>query len=195
MRSIGATAVAVAVLACASAPVRAGERIYYRTDENGAIVLTNVPDRKDLKAYPGFEGKRARRSGEQYRELIKRTALRHGVHPEFVHAVIDVESAFDPNALSKKGAQGLMQLMPETAQRFGVSNAFNPAQNIEAGTRYLRYLLDLFGGDKRLALAAYNAGENKVLKIKGVPPYRETRNYVAKVLRRFGSTRTPYFNR
>ena len=112
-----------------------------------------------------------------------------------MHAVIDVESNFNPDALSRKGAQGLMQLMPATAERFGVSNAFNPAQNIDGGTRYLRYLLDLFGGDKRLALAAYNAGENKVLAVKGVPPYRETRNYVAKVLRRFGHTRTPYFSR
>ena len=193
MRWLGA--IAVTILICSAVPARAGERIYYRTDENGAMVLTNVPDRKDLRAYPGFEGKRARRSGERFKALINSTALRHGIHPEFVHAVIDVESAFDPNALSKKGAQGLMQLMPATAQRFGVSNAFNPAQNIDGGTRYLRYLLDLFGGDKRLALAAYNAGENKVLQVKGVPPYRETRNYVAKVLRRFGHTRTPYFNR
>ena len=190
MRWIG-TAAAV-VLLSASLPARAGERIYYRTDENGAIVLTNVPDRKDLKTYPGFEGRRTRRSSEEFRDLINNTAQRHGVHPEFVHAVIDVESAFDPNALSKKGAQGLMQLMPDTAERFGVTNAFNPAQNIDGGTRYLRYLLDLFGGDTRLALAAYNAGENKVLEVKGVPPYRETRNYVARVLRRFGPTRTPY---
>jgi soluble lytic murein transglycosylase-like protein len=193
MRRIGS--VAIVILACGLVHAHAGERIYYRTDENGAIVLTNVPDRKDLRTYPGFEGKRARRSGERFKELINRTAVLHGVHPEFVHAVIDVESAFDPNAISKKGAQGLMQLMPATAERFGVSNAFNPAQNIDGGTRYLRYLLDLFGGDKRLALAAYNAGENKVLKVKGVPPYRETRNYVAKVLRRFGHTRTPYFSR
>lgn len=193
MRWIGA--LAFTVLAGASVQVRAGERIYYRTDENGAIVLTNVPNRKDLKTYPGFEGKRGRRSPEQFLALINSTARRHGIHPEFVQAVIDVESAFDPNAVSKKGAQGLMQLMPATAERFGVSNAFNPAQNIDGGTRYLRYLLDLFGGDTRLALAAYNAGENAVLRVNGVPPYRETRNYVARVLRRFGPTRTPYFSR
>ena len=193
MRRIGA--VTLAVLACGMVHAIAGERIYYRTDENGAIVLTNVPDRKDLRPFPGFEGKAARGTGEQFRELINRTALRHGLHPELVHAVIGVESNFNPNALSKKGAQGLMQLMPATARRFGVGNPFNPADNIDGGTRYLRYLLDLFGGDKRLALAAYNAGENKVLAMKGVPPYRETRNYIAKVLRRFGHTRTPYFGR
>jgi len=193
MRWIGA--LAVSVLVGVSVHARAGERIYYRTDENGAIVLTNVPNRKDLKTYPGFEGRRGRRSPEEFAELINSTARRHGIHPEFVQAVIDVESAFDPNAISKKGAQGLMQLMPATAERFGVSNAFNPAQNIDGGTRYLRYLLDLFGGDMRLALAAYNAGENAVLKVNGVPPYRETRNYVARVLRRFGATRTPYFSR
>lgn len=193
MRCIGA--VTLAVLSCGMVHAIAGERIYYRTDENGAIVLTNVPDRKDLRPFPGFEGKAARGSGEQFRELINRTALRHGLHPELVHAVIGVESNFNPNAQSKKGAQGLMQLMPATAKRFGVSNPFNPADNIDGGTRYLRYLLDLFGGDKRLALAAYNAGENKVLAVQGVPPYRETRNYIAKVLRRFGHTRTPYFGR
>ena len=193
MRRIGA--VAIAILACGLVDAHGGERIYYRTDENGVIFLTNVPDRKDLRTFPGFEGKAARGTGEQFRDLINRTALRHGLHPELVHAVIGVESNFNPNALSKKGAQGLMQLMPATAKRFGVSNPFNPADNIDGGTRYLRYLLDLFGGDKRLALAAYNAGENKVLAVKGVPPYRETRNYIAKVLRRFGPTRTPYFGR
>jgi soluble lytic murein transglycosylase-like protein len=188
-------ALLLALLAGGADALRAGERIYYRTDENGAIVLTNVPDRKDLRAYPGFEGKGGRRSGERYKDLIHQTAVRHGLHPELIQAVIDVESNFDPNALSNKGAQGLMQLMPATAERFGVSNPYNPADNVDGGTRYLRYLLDLFEGDKRLALAAYNAGENRVLAAGGVPPYRETRNYVARVLQRFGHSRTPYLGR
>ncbi len=170
----------------------ADDSIYFRTDENGAIVLTNVPDRSDLRAYPGFGRRRGRLTREVLRDLVASTALRHGVEPDFVEAVIDVESSFDPNAVSKKGAQGLMQLMPATARRFGVIDAFDPAENINGGVRYLRHLLDLFEGDKRLALAAYNAGENAVRAAKGIPPYRETRNYVARVLRRFGKTRTPY---
>ena len=96
-------------------------------------------------------------------------------------AVIKTESAFDQWAVSSKGAQGLMQLMPSTARRFGVSDPFNARQNIFAGTRYLRILLDLFQGDVDLALAGYNAGENAVRRYGGIPPYRETRNYVRKV--------------
>ena len=170
--------------------VGAGETIYYRQDEDGVLRLTNVPDRPGLRAYRGRV--RAPRSGAEFRDLIWSTASRHGVHPELVYAVAAVESNFNPQALSVKGAQGLMQLMPVTAERFGVSDPFDPAQNILGGVRFLRYLLDLFGGDQRLALAAYNAGENAVLAVNGVPPYRETRNYVAKVLKRFGTGRTAY---
>jgi soluble lytic murein transglycosylase-like protein len=131
-------------------------------------------------------------SGERFRALIAQTAREHGVHPELVYAVAAVESSFDPMARSVKGAQGLMQLMPETAERFGVSNAYDPAENVRGGVRYLRYLLDLFNGDVRLALAAYNAGENVVLAQGRVPPYVETRNYVSRIIKRFGPGRAPY---
>ena len=102
--------------------------------------------------------------------------------PSLVKAIIANESGFDANATSKVGAQGLMQLMPATAQAVGVRNAYDPAQNVAGGTRYLRGLLDRFNGDVRLAVAAYNAGPNAVEKYGDVPPYAETQNYVANVL-------------
>lgn len=123
-----------------------------------------------------------------YGELIHATAERHSINPDLVAAVIAVESAFDPEAVSVKGAQGLMQLMPATALRFGVEadEAFQPAANIEAGTRYLAWLGDRFPGDLPKVLAAYNAGEGNVDRYEGVPPFRETRNYVQKVYARLG---------
>jgi soluble lytic murein transglycosylase-like protein len=111
---------------------------------------------------------------------IEETARNLQVSPELVHSVIEVESNYNPYAISPKGAEGLMQLMPATARRFGVTNSFDPRQNIEGGVRYLKALKETFGDD-RLALAAYNAGEKAVTRYGGVPPYPETVNYVAKV--------------
>jgi soluble lytic murein transglycosylase-like protein len=108
------------------------------------------------------------------------------VDPALIRAIIRVESNFQPLARSRRGAQGLMQLMPATAGRFAVGNAFDPAENIRGGVRYLRTLLDLFPGQLALALAAYNAGENAVIRFKGIPPYPETREYVRRVLGHFG---------
>lgn len=114
--------------------------------------------------------------------FVNRTAQKHGLEPEFIHAVISAESAYNPNATSHVGAMGLMQLMPFTAERFGVSNAYNPHQNIEAGTKYLKLLLDEFGS-LELAAAGYNAGEGAVRKYgNNIPPYRETMAYVPKVM-------------
>ena len=112
--------------------------------------------------------------------VVEKTARTYDVSPTLVNSVISVESAYNPSAVSWKGAQGLMQLMPETARRFGVSNAFDVQQNVEGGVRYLRFLKDTFKDD-RLAIAAYNAGEGAVAKYNGVPPYRETLDYVKKV--------------
>jgi soluble lytic murein transglycosylase-like protein len=116
-----------------------------------------------------------------FRELIDRASLTHGVDARLVRAVIQVESAYQSSARSPKGAMGLMQLMPETARRYAVTNPFDPAANVEAGTRHLRSLLDRF--PLSLALAAYNAGEGAVERFGGVPPYPETRAYVGRILK------------
>ena len=105
--------------------------------------------------------------------------------PELVASVIAVESNFNPNAVSWKSARGLMQLMPETAARFGVTNVFDPAQNIDAGTRYLKELLLRYNGDLALALAAYNAGPERVTQFRAAPPYRETQNYIRRVTEKY----------
>jgi soluble lytic murein transglycosylase-like protein len=118
---------------------------------------------------------------DAFSEEIATSAANHGVDPAFVRAVMHAESAFNPNALSRVGAQGLMQLMPATADRFGVENAFEPAQNIEGGTRYLAWLLKRFNGDTRLAAAAYNSGEGSVDRYGGVPPFDETLVFVERV--------------
>ncbi len=121
----------------------------------------------------------------EVRAWIEEAAKNFELSPLLVDSVIQVESNYNPFAVSRKGAQGLMQLMPSTARRFGVDNTFDPRENIEGGVRYLKFLQDTFQDD-RLAIAAYNAGENAVAKYRGVPPYPETVNYVAKVGKRYG---------
>jgi hypothetical protein len=122
-----------------------------------------------------------------YDHHVEEAARLHQVSADLVKAIIAVESEFDQWAVSSKGARGLMQLMPDTARRLGVSDSFDARQNIFAGTQYLRMLLDQFGGDVDLALAAYNAGPNAVLRYGGIPPYRETRGYVQKVQAQLGA--------
>ncbi len=116
-------------------------------------------------------------------ELVERAAAQHSLPSALIHSVIKVESNYNPSAVSPKGALGLMQLIPATARRFGVSDVFDPADNIQGGAKYLRYLLDIYGGDYPLALAAYNAGEGAVAKYGTVPPYPETQNYLKLVAR------------
>ncbi len=113
--------------------------------------------------------------------MIADMAERHAVDPDLVRAIIKVESNFNPYAISHKGAMGLMQLIPGTAQRFGVSNVFDPEANLDGGVRYLKYLLGLYGGNLHLSLAAYNAGEKAVERHNGIPPYRETQQYVRRI--------------
>lgn len=178
---------AIAAFCCAALAPQAGAQIYTRTNAHGVLEATNVPDEGGFRlTYPGkgtlihSRGFRSSYRGE-YDRHIADAASAFNVPLDLVRAIIQVESEYDALAVSSKGAQGLMQLMPFTAQRFGVSDSFDPRQNIFGGVQYLRFLLDLFQGDVGLAAAGYNAGENAVLRHKGVPPYRETRGYVQKV--------------
>jgi soluble lytic murein transglycosylase-like protein len=152
-------------------------------DEHGHRIFVNAAD-------PPPPPTKTTRSGHarylatptpEIASLVDKSAENHQVDPKLVHAIIQVESGYNPRAVSNKGAQGLMQLIPSTAQRFGVQNSFNPQQNIEGGVTYLKYLLDLFNGNVPLTVAAYNAGENAVLKKGGIPAYTETVNYVQRV--------------
>lgn len=120
-----------------------------------------------------------------YADFVAASARAHGVAPELVASVIAVESNFNPNAVSWRSARGLMQLRPETAARFGVTNVFDPAQNIDAGTRYLKELLLRYNGDLALTLAAYNAGPQRVTRYGAAPPYRETQNYIRRVTEKY----------
>src|ERR1051326_715713 len=163
-------------------------RTVVRADASGRLVRSTVvtprvvhetviaarPVAQDTEDAPDAVAQKAPPS--TFRDAVDQIAERHKLPPLLVHSVIKVESNYNPNAVSSKGALGLMQLVPSTARRFGVSNSFDPSQNVDAGVRYLRYLQDLFGDD-RLAIAAYNAGEGAVLKRGGIPPFRETRNY------------------
>ena len=189
-RESGATAAGFVLMALAVAgAVPARAQVYTRKNANGVVEATNVPASRDYRlTYPGkgtvihSRAYRLRPSyNGEYKHHIAAAAALHGVDTAFVRAIIQVESDFDHLAISSKGAQGLMQLMPDTARRMGVTNAFDARQNIFGGVQYLRVLLDLFSGDVSLALAGYNAGENAVLRHKGIPPYKETRNYVKKV--------------
>jgi len=165
-------------------PVRA-DQIVALLDEHGHKVYINTGDAAPRNY--GFSSRRFSSSPPpaEINRLVEQTAARYDVDPELVHAIIQVESDYDPGAVSHKGAMGLMQLVPATAQRFGVQDPFDPKQNIEGGVTFLRHLLDLFQGDLELSLAAYNAGENSVLRRGGIPGFTETHNYIRKVTGRY----------
>jgi hypothetical protein len=150
------------------------------TDRKFKVFMRDIQKDKRLRTNFGF-GKLSR-SPAEFDSIISSCASEFGVDKSLVKAVIQAESGYNPNAVSSKGAAGLMQLMPGTAQDLKVADSFNPTDNIRGGVRYLRFLLDTFKGNVTLALAAYNAGLARVAKYGGVPPYDETRNYVSKVL-------------
>ena len=167
--------------------------IYRYEDPDGTLHFTDAPtDRKfkifmrdiqkDKRLRTDFGVRRFTRNPAEFDSIIASCCNQYGVPKSLVKAVIHAESGYNPNAVSSKGAAGLMQLMPGTAQQLKVSDSFNPGDNIRGGVKYLKFLLDTFKGDVSLALAAYNAGLSKVAKYGGVPPYEETRNYVSKVL-------------
>ncbi len=130
---------------------------------------------------PGEIGQQRQLSPETVDKAIDAAAQRHGVDANLVRAVVKVESNFNPHAVSRKGAMGLMQLMPYTAKSLNVGNAFDPSQNVDAGVRHLKSLLENYNGNLELSLAAYNAGSGAVSRNRGIPPYRETRDYVKKI--------------
>ena len=182
----------LSLAACLTVPVHAD--IYKYVDKHGRVTLTDKPvnDKYKLlvKTWKGWQEAKSRialkdmaKNKRKYTSTINWYADRYRLPKSLVHAVVTAESAYDPNATSRTGAVGLMQLMPETARRYGVKNRRNPSDNLSGGTRYLRDLLVMFNNDLALALAAFNAGENAV-KDSGnrIPPYAETREYVKKVI-------------
>lgn len=167
--------------------------IYRYEDEEGVVHFTDAPTdkrfkifmrdiKKDRQLRTKFKLSAYAQDPSRFESVIDSCALRYGVDKSLIKAVIHAESGYNPNAVSRKGAQGLMQLMPKTAQGLRVVNSFDPEENIRGGVKYLRFLLDTCKGDVSLALAAYNAGLSKVAQHGGIPPYEETRNYVSKVL-------------
>jgi soluble lytic murein transglycosylase-like protein len=188
--------------------------MYVFKDSNGQVLLTNVVNNDrpvgnnfqnftkkvkvtyyadtNVHAYSNWGANEAAvpasgsRNKNSYDSLIIASALRHGVDPALMKAMMHTESGFNPNARSPVGAQGLMQLMPATARRFGVYNAWNPAENIEGAAKYLKFLQGRFGNIQHV-IASYNAGEGNVAKYGGIPPFRETRDYVQRVLSRYNN--------
>jgi soluble lytic murein transglycosylase-like protein len=167
-------------------------QIYSWRDPSGVLTLSDRPHYGGPRAVKvPVVSPLIARSHPHYEPLIRQHATEHRVRPDLVRAVIQVESAFNPRAVSPKGAMGLMQLMPATAKQFGVIDPFNPAENIRAGVSYLRQLLDRYDHDEQLALAAYNAGPGAVDKYGSkVPPYKETQNYVLKITSMQGNVRS-----
>jgi len=167
--------------------------MYVCKDKRGSVSFTNVPGSPDCSPFSLKKGRygrslsKGRRSFDSraYDKDIASVSQRYNVDQHLIKAIIHTESYFDHRAVSKRGAQGLMQLMPGTARELRVYNPFNPKENIDGGTRYFKRLLDTFGGNVKLSLAAYNAGPGKVQRANGIPPIPETVRYVEKVLRQY----------
>ena len=185
----------------ATAPVSPGQDFYSYLDEAGVRVFTNIPpvgneppaglnspaDNYEQKSTSSQA--KSMSGSDAFDPIIKKYASFYELDPSLIHSIIATESGFNPNAVSSKGARGLMQLMPATAERLGVRNSFDPEQNIQAGVRHFRSLMDMFDNDLDLSLAAYNAGENLVRRLGRIPGYQETIDYVRSVTRRYNEIR------
>ena len=193
MEGIGPRSLILLLVAAAvGAATPAGAQVYKRTSRDGTTHFTNIQPNPSLQRVAltqpaAYESPRQTADYGTYSQEIAEAAARYAVPERLIWAVIRVESGFDPRAVSSSGARGLMQLMPETAAILGVRDPFNPRENIHAGARHLRGLMERFRYDLPLALAAYNAGERPVTSYRGIPPYPETREYVARVLRYYGA--------
>lgn len=179
---------AVAWLACSAAEEAVAD-VYKFTDNSGHVYYTDKPAHSGyrllIKTFSGVKVTyhQLEANRKLYASIIDATAAKYGLDPALAHAVIRAESGYNAGAVSPKGAVGLMQLMPGTAERYGVKNRYDPMQNVEGGVRYLRDLIALFGTNLKLAVAAYNAGENAVIRNGNtIPPYPETQEYVSRVL-------------
>ena len=199
MSSKGARLLAVSALLSMAVPAVAGAQIYSWREGDGTLVLSTTPKAGATRTFAVANASSAiratqatpNRRAERFDPIIAASATEHDVRPDLVRAVIQAESAFDPLARSHKGAMGLMQLMPATAAELGVSDPYDPEQNIRGGVAYLKSLLVQYSNDEELALAAYNAGPGAVEKYDGVPPYRETRQYIAKIKDRASVQQAP----
>ncbi len=185
LKLIGIFSLALVVLFGVVLPVEAD--IYRYIDENGVMHFTNVPT-SSIQNYKLFLKEKPqvitnRYSSEKYDALISEASERHGVSFPLLKAIIKAESDFDPHAVSKKGATGLMQIMPENFKPLGIRDPFDPWENINAGARYFKQMYDRFKGKLALSLAAYNAGPTAVDRYKTIPPYEETEEYVRRVLK------------
>ena len=201
MRHVATAAIVLLGMVVLSA--RSDADVYSYTDANGVVHFTNVrpngPGAGRYKVVMRTPPNRAPRAGvnaimprdtdparfRRYDRYIAEASRLYAIPEALIRAVVQVESNYDPRVVSNCGAQGLMQLMPQTGRRMGVRNPFDPRQNILGGTRYLRYLANIFGGDIVLTIAGYHAGENAVIRYRGVPPYETTQRYVPAVLRHY----------
>ncbi len=178
-------------LLCLMLPSSSSADIYRYEDEEGVVHFTDAPTDKKFKIFMRDLRKDkelrtririAARNPQEFEHLVSAASAKYGVSASLIRAVIMAESGYNPQAVSRAGAGGLMQLMPGTAKSLKVADRFDPKQNVDGGVRYLRFLLDTFKGDVSLALAAYNAGLSNVAKYGGIPPFEETRTYVNRVL-------------
>lgn len=188
IRAVAAAGVWLALVLAGVPPVSAD--IYRYRDENGVWHFTNIRSDVRYRLYIRSYPKMGVEYIKDYEGIIEQASQRFKVEPSLIKAVIKAESDFNRRAVSQKGAQGLMQLMPGTADAMRVDDPFNPEENIFGGTRYLSLMLSRFKNDKRLALAAYNAGPEKVEDHRGVPPFAETKSFIDKVLQYYSQYRS-----